>query len=225
MRWRKTGVRTCLGLALGLTLGPMTGCGSAQEQTSRVPPPVPVGGPTEAMTPQPRPPAPGGTLQDPATRDGASPFDAAPPKIAGSPLRLRWISVIVADKDLQIEAPEGADVRRIGGVTTVNFGAGFSVEIRKIGEDLATLRDLAMRNPAQPSRGVVLQADDAFVYLTAAIEPGRPEAVSFVAVRDLGSDRYSCQNTQGYGHDRRQVDRMLQACRTLTLERGPTEAF
>ena len=222
MRWQKTGVRNWLGLAL-LT---MAGCGSAQTQTTRVPPPVPVGGPTEAMAPQPRPEAPGGTLQDPATRDAASLFYAAPPaKTASSPLRLRWASLVVAEKDLEIQAPEGAEVRRIGGVVTVNFGAGFSVEIRKTSEDLATLRDLAMRNPSQPSRGVVLQSDDAFVYLTAPIEAGRPEAVSFVAVRDLGGQRYTCQNTQGYGHDRAQVDRMLQACRTLTLERGPTEAF
>jgi hypothetical protein len=182
-----------------------------------VPAPVPVGGPTEAMTPQPRDRAPG---LEPAPAE--LPMGTPEPR---SSLKLRWISVAVAGTDLQIRVPDGTDVRKIGGVTTVNWGAGFSVELRKTGEDLQTLRQLVTANPVLGVRGVVMQAPDAFVYETAPMDPGRPNAVSFLTVRDLGDKRFSCRNTQGYAHDRAQVQAMLDACRTLTLERGATEAF
>lgn len=213
------GGRAILGWAM--VASAMTGCGTTQQQVRTVPAPVPVGGPTEAMAPQPRDEAPR-RADDPALRPLEAPV---PSRVRRSPLRFRWLSAAVAGTDVQIRAPEGADVRKIAGVTTVNWGAGFSVELRKAGEDLQTQRQLITANPVLQVRGVVAEMPDAFVYETAPLDPGRANAVSFLTVRDLGGQRFSCQNTQGYGHDRAQVQVMLDACRSLTLEKGATEAF
>lgn len=188
--------------------------------------PVPVGGPVEASPPRMIPPAPGRD-QPAADRTRRGPPEAVqqPPEARPTPMRLRWFTVPVAGGDLWLRAPEDAQVRDNAGITTVFFGAGFSIEIRKSSEDLQTLQRLARNSPVHPLRAIVVRAPDALVYETDPAEVGGPAAVNVIVIKELGGQRYRCENTTGYAHDLAQATAMLAACRSLTLERGATEAF